>query len=778
MLPGGGRGLCPPAFHTLIGMDSSNNNDMPAADRLHIGDCLVVLSSREVQAPGMRRPARLTPKAASVLLVLARNAGQVVTREELFAQVWPDTLPTNDVLTQAVTQLRKALGAGAAADGQACIETIAKTGYRLLVPVVWEPSTSTEPMPEAAPEREAGEHKRSQRADWRRVRRRALLALGVLLLGSCMVMAWLLWQRPADALPEAVNSEGTRVIGSPERPYRLITATEGYQTWPALSPDGALVAYAHERDSASVLMVQGTASNAQAVPLVQAQEGANDRFPAWSPDGREIAFARFGKDGHCEVLVTPSTGGSVRRATRCDGADMLSFDWTPDGRGLVFGSMTGPHGAPGIRILDLSSGRWSALEYARGADDFDYAPHYSPDGRRLGFVRNPQAGDLWVMEAGGSAARRLTEDVAEIRGWNWLDDGAMVFGRRVDTEARLYRLDVRSRTLRDLGVDDAQSPMVARLAGTLAFMHRHSQFGLFRVALDGSGTRERLFASSGRDGQPMVSPDGRQLAFTSDRSGVFALWWARLDQPERLHPVEGLRPETRQPPDWSPDGSVLLVSGRDDAGREGIYEVQPEQRQWERLPVPVAEPLQAVHGPDPAQVYVLERGEGGQMRLNLFDRSRTPWRRIASLPGVSQVRYDRSGNRVLFTRLAGGGLWQADAMLSADSIHALHPELPSRWRYRSWAVAGNGAVEYLHGDIDCTAHLTRLDRDDGAGRCLQPQVASGSNGLSISPDGRAAYVVLAVNGGTDIGVMKLPEERPVSLLGVLKWLPSLEKMDS
>ena len=102
------------------------DNDTPIPDRLHIGECLVVLSSREVHAPGVRRPARLTPKAVSVLLVLVRNAGNVVTRDELFAQVWPDTLPTNDVLTQAVTQLRKAFSAGAQ-DGSAYIETIAKS---------------------------------------------------------------------------------------------------------------------------------------------------------------------------------------------------------------------------------------------------------------------------------------------------------------------------------------------------------------------------------------------------------------------------------------------------------------------------------------------------------------------------------------------------------------------------------------------------------------------------------------------------------------------------
>lgn len=65
------------------------NSALSPTERLHIGDCLVVLPSREVHAPGARRSVRLTPKAIGVLLVLARGAGNVVTRDELFAQVWP-----------------------------------------------------------------------------------------------------------------------------------------------------------------------------------------------------------------------------------------------------------------------------------------------------------------------------------------------------------------------------------------------------------------------------------------------------------------------------------------------------------------------------------------------------------------------------------------------------------------------------------------------------------------------------------------------------------------
>ncbi len=209
----------------------------PEADRIRIGDCTVTLSSREVDVVGARRPRRLTPKALGVLRVLLRQPGRVVTREELFAEVWPDTLPTNDVLTQAVTQLRKAFSTDQD-NGQTYIETIAKTGYRLLVPVQVLADAEPESAEGAAPEAlvvdqtmavpQPVAHAAARRR-WRYWRRRLLLALGVAMLLALLVLTVLLVRRPSPVSSpvDAAVEDGTRVIGSPERPYRLITATAG-----------------------------------------------------------------------------------------------------------------------------------------------------------------------------------------------------------------------------------------------------------------------------------------------------------------------------------------------------------------------------------------------------------------------------------------------------------------------------------------------------------------------------------------------------------------------
>ena len=119
----------------------------------------------------------------------------------------------------------------------------------------------------------------------------------------------------------------------------------------------------------------------------------------------------------------------------------------------------------------------------------------------------------------------------------------------------------------------------------------------------------------------MAAPDGRQLAFTSDRSGSFALWWADMQRPDSLRLIEGLRPEARQAPDWAADSRHLLVVGRDDHGRTVVYEISPRDERLQPLPVPAEQPLQALYGAGDDQLLVVERDADQRTRLSLFDRS-------------------------------------------------------------------------------------------------------------------------------------------------------------
>jgi DNA-binding winged helix-turn-helix (wHTH) protein/TolB-like protein/Tfp pilus assembly protein PilF len=81
---------------------------------------------------------RIEPKAMEVLMALAGRAGEVVSRQALFAEVWPGVVVGDEALTQTIIKLRRALGDDPKAP--AYIETIAKRGYRLIAPVGEQPA--------------------------------------------------------------------------------------------------------------------------------------------------------------------------------------------------------------------------------------------------------------------------------------------------------------------------------------------------------------------------------------------------------------------------------------------------------------------------------------------------------------------------------------------------------------------------------------------------------------------------------------------------------------
>ncbi|MBN8261872.1 MAG: winged helix-turn-helix domain-containing protein [Xanthomonadales bacterium] len=138
---------------------------MPRAARLRVGDCVVDVARREVLRPGAVAPARITVKALQVLLVLAEDAGRVVPRERLLDTVWAGTLPTLDVVTQAIAGLRRAFADRAHAP--ACIETIPKSGYVLLAGVEWLPEAPASVRSTQAPLAPASpRHRRLGRWRW------------------------------------------------------------------------------------------------------------------------------------------------------------------------------------------------------------------------------------------------------------------------------------------------------------------------------------------------------------------------------------------------------------------------------------------------------------------------------------------------------------------------------------------------------------------------------------------------------------------------------------
>jgi hypothetical protein len=308
--------------------------------------------------------------------------------------------------------------------------------------------------------------------------------------------------------------------------------------------------------------------------------------------------------------------------------------------------------------------------------------------------------------------------------------------------------------LRDMGLQDAMEPTIATRTPALAFTEARNYFGIHRVALGGRHEVERMFASSGRDRLPVIAPDDRQLVFTSDRSGEFGLWWTDLRRPDSLRLINGLRPESWHPPDWSRDSRRLLVVGEGDSGF-GLYEVTPSSGQVVRLPSPEANVVQALYVPaNDRRVLMVAGVEEGRLRLALYDRRVQPWRLVSAISDVAVARVDEAGQRVLFARPGRPGLWQADLDLSAGSVRQIDNEVPEVARYRAWSVGSDGRIYYFERTTDCASALRRLG-DDKPLLCVDRNRRSGPSGFSLAPRNDAIYVTLSLWDGGDIGFMPL-----------------------
>ena len=98
------------------------------------------------------RPVDLTPKLLDLLLLLADHAGTLVTKETLLDALWPGANVTDNALTQAVSELRQALGDSASSPQY--IKTVARRGYRFVAAIDKAPTAAAATLPEAATERD------------------------------------------------------------------------------------------------------------------------------------------------------------------------------------------------------------------------------------------------------------------------------------------------------------------------------------------------------------------------------------------------------------------------------------------------------------------------------------------------------------------------------------------------------------------------------------------------------------------------------------------------
>jgi len=672
------------------------------------------VSAGELRKQG--RKVNLQQQPFQVLALLLRRPGELVTREELQQALWPaDTFVEFDQgLNTAIKKIRQALDDSA--DHPSFVETLPRKGYRFIA-AVSEVGSATESAPPA------------KLYGWRLVWVAAALALAVAASGA----AWLFSQ------PE--QTTGAALVPVP------LTTDQGSESGPSFSPDGTQLVFDREQ-----------AGGVSEIRLKRVGDGESVRLadgccPAWSPDGSSIAFLTGSERlDHPRpetprglYLVSP-LGGSPRKLTDVYPGDFPSLAWHPGGEWLFVTDRESPAEPAGMFLLSLDGREKRRLTSPPEGTEDGY-PAVSPDGEALVFGRYMGGSStvLYLLELSEEGEpkgepRRLPSEGTYSNEAAWTPQGrAIVFAGGTFHTPNLYGVPLSRPGWRPgkaerlvFAGEGVRRPAISS-QGLLAYTTSNCVADIWRLELNGEGRAAAppgpLISSTRLDHVPQYSPDGKRIAFASNRSGSHEIWVSNSDGSgaAQLTSMGGYLYTAN--PRWSPDGRLILF-GSNPEGRKGTYVID-------------------ANGGTPELLFEDIGGVSFGARViewAYFERQEQVWRRRWPPLGKEQeaVQITRGGGYGAQQSADGKALYYAkDVSTESTGIWKVPVEggeetqvLESVWRQHfavwkggiyfipDWPPGDQPSIQFLSFSTGMTTKVVTLSH-------------SPAYGFSLSPDGRS-----------------------------------------
>jgi Tol biopolymer transport system component/DNA-binding winged helix-turn-helix (wHTH) protein len=550
---------------------------------------------------------RLQDQPFQVLLALLLRPGEVVTREELRAKLWPaDTfVDFEHGLNAAVKRLRDALGD--TAENPRFIETLPRHGYRFIgtiaslprVPGVFRESgesAAEPPAPVKAQDRTTG------RLKWLKV------GVAILAAAACVLAVLLVYLRirthPDSAVLAAV-------------PF---TAYPGVQTCPAFSPDGSQIVFAWNGDPASgskgfdlYVKVIGSEN------LLRLTHHPSDFIcPAWSPDGTQIAFHRI-SGADTGVYVIPALGGPERklRPAQIGDWDAAAISWSPDGKWIAYVEALPPNADLRLFLLSVETLQSSQIPHAAECLA-EKMPVFSHSGGQLAYfcvdnLQNETRGLCTIATSGGTPKLVATlGSVLTLGAAAWTaDDKKLVFSKLpFQRRSELYEVTLADGSLRKLPTAQGTSwPAISPKGDKLAYVTTISG-GLAEIwrrdLLNPRAPGVKLIPSTYSQFDVQYSPDGRHIAFDSHRGGVQEVWISDANG-THLVQISNFKYWRTGTPNWSPDSQkIVFDTRRSDIGE--LYIADITERMPRKLATNITDIVVPSWSHDGKWIYFLSAG--------------------------------------------------------------------------------------------------------------------------------------------------------------------------
>ncbi|HKE03605.1 MAG TPA: winged helix-turn-helix domain-containing protein [Blastocatellia bacterium] len=542
------------------------------------------------------RVAPLPPKVFDTLVVLVENSGRVVSKDELMESLWPDTFVEESNLTQNISQLRRALGDGAA-EAQ-YIETIPKRGYRFVAnvqPLAHNGVSMEESIvvngnasaPAAEPGLQMADREQTLPPDAevatdKLVWKRPLTVLA--LLGSGLVIV-------VFALVVAYRHAGNNA----KRAFQQITLTKqttsGKTLLPVISHDGKYIAYVAEDGDLRSLWIKQVTTNSG----VQVVAPAEVRFVGvtFSLDDNHIYYvARPASEQANKLYQVPLLGGAPREImTNVDSP----ITFSPNGQYFAF-------------VRNFPAQRENALIIARqdGSEERKLAqrkrpeelsplgPSWSPDGRLIACATEGiEQGEFFMRILAFRVEDGSSEPIGSQK-WSyigqvaWLSDGGGVIFSAWQLSWGVYGDQLwlltfpkgeAHRVTNDLNTYDGVSVSSNSARPALLVTRRTDRVSHIWIAPKGAGGFDDAHATKIQSGFGDIdserfgldwTPDGR-LAYASQASGNVDVWIATSDGKQQKQLTRD--PRTDVQPVVTPDGRYIVFAS-DRAGRRHIWRME------------------------------------------------------------------------------------------------------------------------------------------------------------------------------------------------------------
>ena len=346
------------------------------------------------------------------------------------------------------------------------------------------------------------------------------------------------WHVPPNGGPLTANSQATiTVIPALGGTERRLLGWNGAVRRLSWSPDGRWLATSPVNIRANVdrgitLVSPTTGEQIEWTAIDAAYAGSTD--PAFSPDGRQIAFVRFLDDFSADLFVAPvapdGKPGGPPRKVEYGGREARNPAWSPDGRDLFV--VDGPPTSNGgiVRLPVDGSRPGVKIGGLERANSFSL----SGDGTRLVFSRAGTNGDIWRVDLENpSASGTVAASTLYDEGASYSSDGSRIaFSSNRSGAREIWVADVSGANALALTSFGGPVPGTARWSPDdrlIAFDARPAGNAEIFVVSPGGGAIRPIVAHPAEDGRPFWSHDQRWLYFSSDRSGRTDIWRMPVD---------------------------------------------------------------------------------------------------------------------------------------------------------------------------------------------------------------------------------------------------------